>query len=159
MLKFTSLTPEQAQAIGKQVCQTIQVPVEGWSYGIVSRVVGALLILVLLAYLMKYGFAQNSNSTFSFLILGLVLVITGREVCFGRTRIDHEGFRRTSFFRSKIPWTDMRTARIAGLIAKPRLVLGTKMGPVILRGDSQQLQEAFKAIVQAYAITIQNNPS
>jgi hypothetical protein len=124
-------------------------PVEGWSYNLAARIFVSTLILALFASFI-YVALKNPTSASMLLqmaALGAVVLLTGQQIVFGKTRIDKTGLHRSSFYKPKLNWYEVNHVRLQGLYFAPRLAVSSMTGPVRFHAGTPELLEAFNKIV------------
>jgi hypothetical protein len=123
-------------------------PVQGWSYTWPIRLLVALLMIGLTVGFTYVALTKPSsaNLLWQMAALGAVVLATGWQILFGKTRIDSKGLHRTSFYKPHIHWFEINKVQLLGIFAK-RLSVTSALGPVRFNAGTPELIEAFKKIV------------
>ncbi len=127
-------------------------PVEGFSYHLPARIAATTLISALLVACVWVGFTKPTSVSMVLQMAALVMVVlaTGYQVVFGKTRIDAKGLHRNSFYKPMLHWYEVNSVSLQGLFFAPRLAVGSVTGPVRFHAGTPELLAAFKEIVTYY---------
>jgi hypothetical protein len=123
-------------------------PVQGWSYTWPIRALVALMMLGLMLGFAYVAFTKPNSANFLWQMaaLGAVVLATGWQILFGKTRIDSKGLHRSSFYKPHVHWFEINKVQLLGIFAK-RLSVTSALGPVRFNAGTPELIEAFKTIV------------
>jgi hypothetical protein len=123
-------------------------PVQGWSYTLPIRALVALMVVGLMAGFAYVALTQpnSANLLWQMAALGGVVLATGWQILFGKTRIDSKGLHRTSFYKPHVNWFEINKVQLMGIFAK-RLSVTSALGPVRFNAGTPELIEAFKVII------------
>jgi hypothetical protein len=127
-------------------------PVEGYSFAPPARFFAAASVVVLLVSGARVMLINNVNFS-AFWQVGLLaalVVASGWQIVFGKTRIDSEGLHRASFWKPHLKWQDVNKVVVKGLLFAPRLSVSSATGPVRFNAGTTELLAAFKAIDDYY---------
>lgn len=127
-------------------------PVEGYGFNLPARLFAGMAVLALLLVGGKVALTQNvSVSAFWQVgLLALLLVASGWQIVFGKTRIDAQGLHRASFWKPHLKWQDVNKVAVKGLLFAPRLSVSSGTGPIRFNAGTVELLAAFKQIDAYY---------
>ncbi len=139
---------EQANQMPVLIEEKFAKPVIGWSYTWPIRVLVAIMMLGLTIGFCYVAWTKPNSGNFLWQMaaLGVVVLATGWQILFGKTRVDSKGLHRTSFYKPSVNWFEINKVQIRGIFAK-RLSVTSALGPVRFNAGTPELIAAFKTIV------------
>jgi hypothetical protein len=131
-------------------------PVEGYGFNTGARVFVAAMVIGLLLAGAKVAFSKqmsgsvNMSAIWQVGLLAALVVASGWQIVFGKTRIDQTGLRRASFWKPHLKWQDVNKVAVKGIFFAPRLSVSSPTGPVRFNAGTPELLAAFKQIDAYY---------
>ena len=126
-------------------------PVSGPSYSRAMRLVGAIALVAIVLYGLRWWnvvAAAGWSSPAALMFIAAFFGMAGSYYFMLRavTVIDESGIRQTGFVEKKVAWSDVRSARLARWGAT-RLIVRGERGPfTVFFGGSDELRGAFQRI-------------
>jgi hypothetical protein len=127
-------------------------PVEGYGFNAPARFLVAVIVIGLLISGARVALLnqQNGSALWQVSVLALLVVASGWQVVFGKTRIDATGLHRASFWKPHLKWQDVNKVTVKGLFFAPRLSVSSPTGPVRFNAGTAELLAAFRQIDSYY---------